>query len=171
MEKSKLLKELRPWIIAVLIIGIIWGTFATIDHVRWQRLFAVTSFMYNFQYVDRITLHINGEETIVSISDPNFQNAKDALYPFDAGRIGLPSGQWRTLQRQSIGKYGTIEYFVDGDRLFTVEIYVFDTHPHSDNYDFIHQNVFAIGDLFAIGVIIESNFLASFPFDDLSSLP
>ena len=133
------------------------------SRARYHELSIITEFMYNYQFVDRITVSHHSIDIDFTPNNNYFDMDKDKLYPFSAGRVGVPARTRRSLQRQSEGQVVEIVYSIGNDVLFTVGIYKFAGNPFGEN-ESLNNNLFTIGSYFGLALINNSNFIGSFKF-------
>ena len=157
----------------------------TRDEKQRSQSLQVIYYMENFEYVDEISI-IKNHETLINVNyaNPNFEKIMTLLYPFRTGRGERTSDDMQSLVDGFYSHNLSIEYFIEGEMLFTVDIFEFlsmldiNTEDNSNIFEF---NVFLVGELYAIAINKPTNFLFSFDFpynsldllliEQLSNLP
>ena len=153
----KKIRSLILVVVAAIILVLIRHAISTLrlhDHHEVMRIMA------SYLYVDRI--HINlGEGTDIRYGNPKFDEVKYSFYPFYKGRVFLQSSTRRWLVRISQGNIGQILYYVDGELLFSLDIFTFIENPLPPGQP-SGNNVFMLNGYYAVAFVTNTNFMASF---------
>jgi len=121
--------------------------------------------MSSFQYVDEIHVTSASFNQIFNADYYQFALINRRLDPFQDGRMIVSAGARRSLQNQSLGRFAEIAYYRDGIRQFSVNIYTFASRPLPEGTGGILDNVFMVGDYFAVAFVDGSNLMCNFGRD------
>ncbi|MCL2427070.1 MAG: hypothetical protein FWD05_12140 [Oscillospiraceae bacterium] len=143
-------------------------TILAVNYLGRRELLAAIEFMDNFQHVDRIEINSVLGNYRISEDDSSFEELNNLLYPFNDGRVIVSAGTRRMLQRQSHEQFAEIYFYANGKLLFSLNVYTFLKHPLPEQTGIpggLGNNVFMVGDHYAMIFINNGNFVGSFDFE------
>ena len=156
------IRRLILYAVILIILILIRHAFITL---RLQGHLETMRIMASYPYVDWIRINLD-ESVDVRYGDPKLDEVKYSRYPFYTGRINLQSSTRRWLVGISQGNIGQILYYADGELLFSLDIFIFIENPLPIpvGEPGIGNNVFVLNGYYAIALVTNSNFMASFRF-------
>ena len=92
----------------------------------------ILNFMDNFVYVDKIIITLNSEVLFETNEEYyNFEEVKTTLSPFEAGWSSYTTKVRRDILKQSIEQNISIEYLIEDEIFFTINIFILSSPPFS----------------------------------------